>query len=216
MSIPKRLEWAQKLQAIAQTGLHYDVTPFDHERYEEIMAIAVEMLTADGSADVETMQAFVNAQSGHATPKTDVRGVVFCEDKILLVQEKMDEYRWTLPGGWADIGKSASEGVVREVYEESGYRTRAVKLLALYDRNKQDHPPIPFHAYKAYFLCELTDRERHVDPSRDSASYAEIGEVGFFAEDEIPEQLSIGRVNAQQIARLFEHLHDPDLPTDFD
>ncbi len=180
------------------------------------MAIAVEMLTADGSADVETMQAFVNAQSGHATPKTDVRGVVFRDGKILLVQEKMDQYRWTLPGGWADIGESASEGVVREVYEESGYRTQAIKLLALYDRNKQDHPPIPFHAYKAYFLCELIDRERHVDPARDSASYAEIGEVGFFAEDEIPEQLSIGRVNAQQIARLFEHYRKPDLPTDFD
>ncbi len=215
MAISKRLEWAQKLQAIAQTGLHYDASPFDHERYEEVLAIAVEMLAADGSADEETIKTFFNAQSGHATPKTDVRGVVFRDDKILLVQEKLDQYRWTLPGGWADIGESAGEGVIREVYEESGYRTRALKLLALYDRNKHDHPPFPFHAYKAYFLCELIDCERHLDPALNSASYNEIGEVGFFGADEIPE-LSVGRVTTKQIARFFEHHADPDLPTDFD
>lgn len=215
MSVPKRVEWAQKLQAIAQTGLHYDASPFDHERYEEVLNIAVEMLAADGSADADTIRAVFNAQSGHATPKIDVRGVVFRDGKILLVQEKLDNYLWTLPGGWADIGESAGEGVVREVYEESGYRTQAVKLLALYDRNKHGHPPFAFHAYKAYFLCALLDHERHIDPALSSASYNEIGEVGFFSEDEIPD-LSLGRVTPKQIARFFEHLRQPDLPTDFD
>ncbi|MFN8449741.1 MAG: NUDIX domain-containing protein [Anaerolineae bacterium] len=173
------------------------------------------MLNADGSPSLDAIRALFDAQTGHATPKIDVRGVVFQDDKILLVQEKLDNFRWTLPGGWADVGESAGEAVAREIFEESGYATRAVKLLALLDRNKHDHPPYPFHAYKAFFRCELTDPERHVDPALTSASFGETGEVGWFADDALPE-LSVGRVTQAQIARFFEHLRQPDLPTDFD
>lgn len=215
MPIPKTVEWAQKLQAIAQTGLNYDPSPFDRERFEQVSDIAAEMLQANGSADLDTIHALFDGQTGHATPKIDVRGVVFRDDKILLVQERLDNFRWTLPGGWADIGESAGEAVVREIYEESGYATRAVKLLALLDRNKHGHPPFPFHAYKAFFRCDLTDPERHIDPTLTGASFAETGEVGWFAEDAIPE-LSVGRVTSEQIARFFAHLRQPDLPTDFD
>jgi ADP-ribose pyrophosphatase YjhB (NUDIX family) len=216
MSIPPLLDWAQKLQAIAQTGLNYNPPPFDRERYEQVLEIAAEMLRGSGDTDAAMIKALFDAQSGHATPKIDVRGVVFRDDKILLVQEKMDNYRWTLPGGWADIGDTPSGATVREIYEESGYTTRAVKLLALYDRNRHDHPPFPFHAYKAFFLCELIDPERHIDTQTTSASYSETGEVAFFGEHDIPAELSVGRVTRAQIARFFVHLRQPDLPTDFD
>lgn len=214
MPIPQVLDWAQKLQAIAQTGLNYNPQPFDRERYEHVLDIVAEMLMASGAPDLASVKAMFDAQSGHATPKIDVRGVVFRDDKILLVQEKMDNYRWTLPGGWADIGDTPSGATVREIYEESGYSARVVKLLAFYDRNQQGHTPFPFHAYKAFFRCELTDAERHVD-AQNSASFAETGEVKFFGEHEIPE-LSEARVTHSQIARFFVHLRQPDLPTDFD
>jgi ADP-ribose pyrophosphatase YjhB (NUDIX family) len=145
-------------------------------------------------------------QVGHATPKVDVRAVVFRDDAILLVRERA-EGRWTLPGGWADINESPSEAVVREAYEESGYRIRAVKLLALYDRNKHAHPPYPFHAYKLFFQCELVGGAPVQSVETDS--------IGFFREDELPE-LSLMRVTPAQIARCFEHYRHPDWPTDFD
>jgi ADP-ribose pyrophosphatase YjhB (NUDIX family) len=212
MPIPPGVDWAQRLQAIAQTGLSYNTPHYDRERYELIREIAAEMLSANGDAEIETIRALFEAQVGHATPKVDVRGVVFRDDKILLVQEKADNFRWTLPGGWADIGESASESTVREIYEESGYMVRAVKLLALLDRNKHPHPPHPFHAYKAFFLCELTDPQRRPDPHN-----METGAVEWFSADEIAAlALSISRVTPQQIARFFEHHLDPNLPTDFD
>ncbi len=214
MPIPQWLDWAQRLQAVAQTGANYQPSPFDQERYDEVGRIAAEMLAANGTLGLDTVKALFDAQTGHATPKIDLRGVVFHENKILLVQEKLDNYRWTLPGGWADIGESPGEGTAREVYEESGYRVRPVKLLALYDRNKHPHPPFPFHAYKAFFQCELTDPERHIS-AETSASYAETGLVDWFASDALPE-LAVSRVTAEQIARFFEHLRQPDLPTDFD
>jgi ADP-ribose pyrophosphatase YjhB (NUDIX family) len=210
MAIPDWLDWAQRLQAVAQTGLHYDAHPFDKLRYEEVMQIAAEMLAAGGGGDLPAVQDLLMHDRGHSTPKIDVRGVVFRDGKILLVQEKLDNYRWTLPGGWADIGESAGESVVREIYEEAGYRTRAVKLLALYDRNKHDHPPYMFHAYKAFFRCELLSDQREPDPRN-----IETADAAFFAENDLPE-LSVGRVSAGQIARFFEHLRQPNLPTDFD
>ena len=208
--MPTVLDWAQKLQSIAQTGLAYDPQPYDRQRYEQILDNAVAMLEANSDSDAAAIRALFDAQIGYATPKTDVRGVVFREGKLLLVQEKMDENRWTLPGGWADVGDAPSAAAVREIREETGYSSRAVKLLALYDRNKHGHPPYIFHAYKAFFQCELTDPERHPDPHN-----IETGDVGFFSEDELPE-LSLARVTGAQIARFFEHLRQPDLPTDFD
>jgi len=196
----------QRLQAIAQTGLTYARDPFDVERYKAVREVAAEMAATHTDAGVTHVRDLFASEVGHATPKVDVRAVVFRGEAILLVRERA-EGLWTLPGGWADIGESAGEAVAREAYEESGYRTRAVKLLALYDRNKHAHPPYPFHTYKFFFQCELIGGE----PTHS----AETDGVAFFGEDELP-GLSVMRVTPGQIARFFQHHRHPDWPTDFD
>lgn len=77
---------------------------------------------------------------------------MFQNNHILLVKEKEDG-GWTLPGGWADIGQSPAEFVVREVYEESSFQTRPVKLIAVYDRNKHPHPPYPIMSTDCFFIA---------------------------------------------------------------
>ncbi len=204
--VPIPLRWAQRLQALAQNGLTYAVSEYDRERYDEIGRIAAEMLSnLSGCAESRIAGLFLN-ERGYATPKVDVRGGVFSSGRILLVREREDG-GWTLPGGWADVGQSAAECVVREIREESGFETRAVKLLAVWDRNKHPHPPIPFHAYKLAFLCELTGGAPR--PS------TETSEVGFFDENALP-PLSQTRVLADQIRHLFDHLRHPEWPTTFD
>jgi ADP-ribose pyrophosphatase YjhB (NUDIX family) len=202
----KWLDWMQRLQALAQTGLNYAGNLFDVERYKQVREIAAEMAAHHSDADVDALRALFAGEVGHATPKVDVRGVVFRDDAVLLVRER-SEGLWTLPGGWADVGESAGEAVVRETWEESGYRTRAVKLLALYDRNRHPHPPYPFHAYKLFFQCELLGGE--------PVTSVETDGIDFFRENELPE-LSTTRVTASQIARFFEHCRHPEWPTDFD
>ena len=207
-AVPKVLDWAQRLQAIAQTGLAYEEpTEFDRHRYEQVREIAAEMLAhPNGLAEADLVGVFAS-QTGHATPKVDVRGVVFREDEILLVRERADGC-WTLPGGWADVGEAPSAAVTREVLEESGYRTRAVKLLALYDRNQHGHPPHPWHAWKVVFLCEaLGEEQGTLDPETLAAN--------FFARDRLPE-LSLSRVTPRQIDRFLEHREHPEWPADFD
>jgi len=203
---PQWLAWARRLQAIAQTGLAYPKDPFDVERYHAILTIVSEMLAAQSVAPLADLHSLLADQAGHATPKVDVRGVVFRDDALLLVRERSDG-RWTLPGGWADPGESPASATVREIFEESGYRTRAVKLLALYDRDRHGHPPLLFHVYKLFFRCEIE--------SGAPAQSMETDAIGFFREDQLP-PLSLTRVVPTQIARLFAHLRHPEWPTDFD
>ncbi|MGQ9787269.1 MAG: NUDIX hydrolase [Anaerolineae bacterium] len=206
---PRVLDWAMRLNALAQNGLVFAANPYDIERYRAIQRIAHEMLAAAADVNEEQISALFQYEPGYVTPKIDVRGVVFRNDAMLFVRERADHNRWTLPGGWADVGDTPSQNVEREVFEESGYRTRAVKVLAIYDRRKHGHePPTPFHIYKIFFRCELIGGE--------AADSIETSEVAFFRESEIPTDLSLGRVTPSQIARMFEHYRHPELPTDFD
>ncbi|MGD0457858.1 MAG: NUDIX hydrolase [Terriglobia bacterium] len=198
-------DWASRLNAIAQNGLTFSRDPFDIERYTSVRNIAAEIMAAHTGVETTLVGDFFAHEEGYATPKVDVRGVVFRDGTLLFVKEPADG-TWSLPGGWADVGESPSEAVVREVFEESGYTTHAVKLLALYDRNKHAHPPFPHHAYKLFIRCELL--------SQVPAGSGET-EARFFEEGAIPE-LSVARVTVEQIARLFEHYRHPEWPADLD
>ena len=198
-------DWASRLNAIAQNGLTFSHEPFDIERYTSVRNIAAEIMAAHTGVETTLVRDFFAREEGYATPKVDVRGVVFRDGALLFVKEPADGF-WSLPGGWADVGESPSEAVVREVFEESGYTTHAVKLLALYDRNKHAHPPFPYHAYKLFIRCELL--------SQVPAGSAET-EARFFEEGAIPE-LSVSRVTVEQIARLFDHYRHPEWPADLD
>jgi ADP-ribose pyrophosphatase YjhB (NUDIX family) len=200
------LRWAQQLQALAQTGLAYAQNPFDQERYEVVRRIAAEIIATHANVEVGAIHAALVLNHGPSTPKVDVRGVVVRGDQVLLVKERSDG-RWTLPGGWADINETPSEAVVREVREESGYDVRATKLLALYDRNRHDHPPLLWHTYKVFFACEITGGA--------AASSIETDGAAFFPVDALPD-LSTGRANATQIRRFVAHHANPDWPTEFD
>jgi len=203
---PKWLAWVQQLQAIAQNGLTFANNPFDQERYEAIRTIAAEIAAAHTDMEAPAILQLFAKEIGYATPKVDVRGAVFLDNAILLVRER-DDGRWTLPGGWVDVWESPSEAVVREISEESGYHTRILRLLALYDKNKHAHPPSPYHVYKLFFHCEIV--------GGDAAQSHETDGVAFFEAHALP-SLSLPRVTPGQIARLFELRQHPEWPTEFD
>jgi ADP-ribose pyrophosphatase YjhB (NUDIX family) len=204
---PRWLAWSTRLQAIAQTGLTFAQDPYDIERYKAIREIAAEMLATGADMDLTVVRNMLSKDDGYATPKVDVRGVVFRENKLLLVKEKSDG-KWTLPGGWADVCESPAGNVVREIFEETGFQTRATKVLALFDRTLHQHePPFPFHVYKLFIRCEIIGGTATISNETDA--------VEFFAEDAIPE-LSSTRITAGQIRCAFEHLKNPERPTDFD
>jgi ADP-ribose pyrophosphatase YjhB (NUDIX family) len=206
MTTPSWLTWADALQTIAAAGLTYSRDPFDRERFEAVQRIAAEILALRTDLDLEVAVERLRAEPGYVTPKVDVRAAVFDAGRVLLVKEVADG-RWSLPGGWADLGESPAEVAAREVREEAGLEVRPVKLLAVLDKRKHPHPPQLGHAYKLFFRCEVTGGA--LRPS------AETPAVDWFPRDALP-PLSLDRVLPAQVARLFAHLDAPCLPTDFD
>jgi ADP-ribose pyrophosphatase YjhB (NUDIX family) len=206
LSAGNLLDWARKVQAIAQNGLAFSHDPFDRERYSQLSQLVAELLSAHLRIPLTTTRTFWEGEYGYATPKVDVRGGVFQDDRVLLVRERSDGL-WTLPGGWVDVNDAPSQAVEREIHEESGYQARAVKLAALIDKNRHPHPAGLHHIYKLFFVCELTGGA--------PAASAETDAVEFFPVQALP-PLSTGRVLAPQIERLYRHRLDPALPTDFD
>jgi ADP-ribose pyrophosphatase YjhB (NUDIX family) len=210
MNIPSHsatlLAWARKVRAVAQNGLTFSKDPYDLERYRQLSELAESVLHTELDIPQQSAAEFWRGEYGYATPKVEVRGAVFTEDRVLLVRERSDG-RWTLPGGWVDVNDSPSHAVEREILEESGYRARAVKLAALLDKNRHPHPPSVHHIYKLLFLCELLGGSATVSQETDA--------VDFFAVDALPE-LSRGRILESQIGRLYQHQLQRELPTDFD
>ena len=196
--MPFWLDTAKRLEALAQAGLAYCTNEYDRDRYEELRQISLAMFHEYTGTPVEKISGLFSGEIAYPTPKVDVRGVVFRDKRILMVREKLDGL-WALPGGWADIGLSPREVVVKEVHEEAGLEVEPVRLLAVLDKKLHHHPPSPFYIYKIFILC----REAGGDPRAGS----ETLDCGFFDLHELP-PLSTGRNTEQQIltmARLSEN-----------
>ncbi|OAN18031.1 ADP-ribose pyrophosphatase [Photobacterium jeanii] len=196
------LTWAKELQALSQAGKAYSKDNYDIERFETIENISHKMFAELSGTPVERVQQLFIPESGYPTPKVDLRAGVIKDNKILLVREREDNC-WTLPGGWADVNETPSQGVIREVFEESGYKVDKPRLVAIKDRAIHPYvPTYPFHIYKMFFLCDFVSGSPEIN--------IEISEIGFFELDNLP-PLSESRVLVEDIAMMFEHNRKPNL-----
>ena len=197
----------KRLKNIADLGLLYAKDPFDRERYEELLDISMEMMSQLTNTPLSKITHFYTPTTDYPTPKVDIRALVLNEkNQILLVRESSDG-RWSLPGGWADVGLSAREVALKEVFEETGLTVKTERLLAVFDKKCHPHPPQPFYVYKFVVLCQYVSGAFKVPH--------DILEIGYFDIEKLP-PLSENRILASQIALVFQKVADSDLTTYFD
>jgi ADP-ribose pyrophosphatase YjhB (NUDIX family) len=202
---PKWLGWAREIFSLSQSGLTYSGNQYDIERYKRLQEITAEIIESQSEISKAAALDSFSMQAGYITPKVDVRGAVIRDGKILLIQERADNH-WAMPGGWADLGDSPATVAEREVWEESGYRVKAEKVVAVIDANRIE--PFEFyHAYKLIFLCQLLDGEPRT-------SYETLA-VDFFNPNHLP-PLSGYRTNESMVEEVFAHVREPNRPTAFD
>ena len=202
---PKWLEWAREIYSLSQVGLTYTKNEFDIERYKRLQEISAEIIVSQSETPKESVLESFSMQAGYVTPKIDVRGAVVHNNKILLIQERMDE-KWAMPGGWADLGNAPASVAEREVWEESGFHVKAEKVVAVIDANRIQ-PMEFYHAYKIIFLCRLLSGEPRVSH--------ETLAVDFFDLNDLP-PLSSYRTNQNMLREVFAHIENPNRPTAFD
>ena len=193
------LDIAKRLEAIAQTGLAFTENDYDRERYEELREIGHKIFHHYTETPIEVIHDLFSRENGYPTPKVDVRGVIFRDNRLLLIQEKLDGL-WALPGGWADVGYTPAEVAVKEVREEAGLEVNPIRLLAVLDKKCHAHPPSPLHVYKIFILCEETGGSLKTG--------METTDVDFFSQDNLP-PLSTDRNTLEQLDLMFTFNADP-------
>src|SRR5688500_233100 len=202
---PKWLRWAQEIYSLSQSGLTYSGNEFDLERYKRLQEIVAEMIASQSELAKQTVLDSFSMQAGYVTPKIDVRGAVIRDGKILLIQERADG-KWAMPGGWADLGNAPASVAEREIWEESGFRVKAEKVVAVIDANRIQ-PMEFYHAYKIIFLCTFLGGEPRISH--------ETLAVDFFDLNHLP-PLSSYRTDENMLREVFAHIENQDRPTLFD
>lgn len=202
---PRWIEWAQEIFSLSQSGLTYSGNEYDIERYKRLQEITAEMIASQSEITKESVLESFSMQAGYITPKVDVRGAVIRDGKILLIQERADG-KWAMPGGWADLGNAPASVAEREVWEESGFRVKPEKVVAVIDANRVE-PMEFYHAYKIIFLCKFLSGEPRISH--------ETLAVDFFDPHDLP-PLSLYRTNEMMVQEVFAHVQNPNRPTAFD
>lgn len=202
----KWIDYAIRIQSIAQTGLQYCKDEFDKERYEELRKISAEMVSSKTDISLEKIYDLFCNESGYQTPKIDTRAVIFIENKILLVHE--NNGTWSLPGGWCDVDMSIASNTVKEVKEETGLSVYAKKLIAVQDWRKHNVTNYAYGVIKFFVLCEYESGkfEKNIETT----------ETALFTLDEIPPNLATEKCTKEQIQMCFSSLENPNLPTEFE
>ena len=81
--------------------------------------------------------------AGYVTPKVAVGAVVGNDKGEMLLVQRADSGVWLYPTGWADVGYSAAEVVVKEVLEETGIEAEPIRLIAVLRRSAPRIHPHP-------------------------------------------------------------------------
>jgi ADP-ribose pyrophosphatase YjhB (NUDIX family) len=181
------LRWSEALAGVARTGLGFTESLYEQERFEEILKVAADIRVAAGSSfDPESlvqewMKGVGQGVAGYQTPKVAVGAVVGNERGEILLVQRSDSGVWLYPTGWADVGYSPAEVVVKEVREETGIVCEPLRLIAVLDGMRQGFTRTPL--YSLVFHCRAVGGELLAHPLECTA-------VGWFAEDALPEPLA--------------------------
>ena len=180
------LRWAETIAGVARTGLAFTEVLYERERYEEILKVAadIKQYAKGSSSNPDELyegwrDSVIEVTPGYATPKVTVGAVVGNDDGEILLVQRADSGRWLYPTGWADIGYSASEVVVKEVVEETGIECEVVKPIAILDGMRLGFTGIPL--YSLVFHCQMTGGTLKPHP-------LECRDVGFFSENSLPKE----------------------------
>ena len=119
------------------------------------------------------------------TPMVGVAGVVVSDGNVLLIRRGREPMlgAWSLPGGVLEVGETTAEGVVREVFEETGMHVRPVAMIATLDRIVRDEAGlVQYHYVLIEWLCLSEGDARELICGDDAAAAAWVPRGEIYSE----------------------------------
>jgi ADP-ribose pyrophosphatase YjhB (NUDIX family) len=169
--------WSDKLRDMAASGLKYAQNIYDHERYQAIQQIAIEMLALATERPLAELEPLRESIFARMSPLVAGTAAIINDDGKILLMRRSDNRLWSMPGGILEVGETPAAGVVREALEETGVRCAPIALVGVYD-NRMWETGVIQHLYKFTFLCKSLDDR----PPEEPVSHAvETLEIGWFA-----------------------------------
>jgi ADP-ribose pyrophosphatase YjhB (NUDIX family) len=191
-----------QLRSVADTGLLYAKNEYDIERYQELQHLSTKMFDDVSGYGTETINLLFPQAADYPTAKVDLRGILLSPDNKILLARESGDGKWSLPGGWGDIGYTPKETIVKEFWEETGLQVTPERLLAVFDKKMHPHPPQPFYVYKMVFYCKAVTTE--INKGFD------VLDVQYFDINNLP-PLSEDRILKSQIELLYQKIVDNDI-----
>ena len=183
--------WSETLAAIARTGLAFTQNLYERERYEEVLHVAADIKASLDDADEtrrershfvqEWMDNIGEGIPGYVTPKIAIGAVVGNDKGEILLVKRAPSGVWLFPSGWADVGYSAAEVVVKEVHEETGINAEPIQLLGVVDGMRMGFTK--FAMYMLLFHCRANSGDLAPHP-------LETQGCGWFAREQLPTPLA--------------------------
>ncbi len=211
------IRWSEALAAIARTGLGFSENLYERERFEEILHVAAEIKNAAQTVSQkegesvskeelvsEWLKTVGTGVPGYVTPKVAIGAVVGNDNGELLLIQRADSGVWLYPTGWADVGYSPSEVVVKEVLEETGIEVEPQRLIAVLDGMRLGFTRVPL--YSLVFQCSVTGGDLKPHP-------LECKDVGWFRQDQLPQPLA---GHGQWVDMVFKAIRGEELDPVFD
>ena len=99
--------------------------------------------------------------------RTAVRGIIFVDGKLLLIQSGFGEVKF--PGGGQEPGETDEETLIRETLEETGFHVIPESIRpfgAVVEKRLSVHEPMIWHMDSRYYFCE-------VEREQEACSYTE-------------------------------------------
>lgn len=131
-------------------------------------------------------------------PLVGVGGIVIRDERALLIRRGSAplEGEWSIPGGMLEIGETISEGVRRELLEETAIEVKVLDLIEVFERLTRDEAgKLKYHFVILDYLCEAVRGE--------SQAGSDVTDVAWACESELNE-FSLTPTAMRVIQKAFE------------
>lgn len=126
-----------------------------------------------------------------------VTGIVVRADGLILAIKRADDGRWVPPGGVLELDESPQDGVVREVYEETGIKVHPIRLTGVYKNMR-------LGVVSLAFRCEVIGGEVHTSSESMRVEWISVSD----AVTSMPEARGVRVTDALRDDGPYVRIHD--------